>query len=92
LAVHNQFTPGERWLITDQTAIDWLKMFFVWGSNEQVSIIEDLRHNDSECREAIGDKDTLEEIVHKGGVKPRLNSDEFWATFHLKPQEFLDIV
>ncbi|KAH8553030.1 hypothetical protein BGW37DRAFT_488096 [Umbelopsis sp. PMI_123] len=92
LAVHNQFTPGERWLITDQTAIDWLKMIFVWGSKEQVSIIEDLRHNDFECREAIGDKDTLEEIVHKGGVKPRLNSDEFWATFHLKPQEFLDIV
>ncbi|CAO3694210.1 unnamed protein product [Umbelopsis ramanniana] len=92
LAVHGQFTPGERWLITDQTAIDWMKMFLVWGAKEQIDTIEDLRHNDPECREAIGDKGTLEDIVRKGGVKPRLNSDEFWSTFHIKPQEFLEIV
>jgi hypothetical protein len=92
LAVHGQFTPGERWLITDQTATDWMKMFLVWGAKEQIDTIEDLRQNDPECREAIGDKGTLEDIVRKGGVKPRLNSDEFWSTFHLKPQEFLEIV
>lgn len=92
LAIHRQFSPGERWLITDQTSNDWLKLFLVWGSQDQLNILDDLRRNDPECHQAIGDKDSLEDIVRKGGVKARLNSDEFWATFNLKPKEFLEIV
>ncbi|PHZ08159.1 uncharacterized protein RHIMIDRAFT_183511, partial [Rhizopus microsporus ATCC 52813] len=35
LAVHQQFKPGERWIITDQTCYDWIKLFLAWGSDEQ---------------------------------------------------------
>jgi hypothetical protein len=89
LAVHRRFSPGERWLITYQTVYDWLKLFLLWGSKEQLDLIDDLRRVDPDCQKAIGDKDSLEDVVRKGGVWPRLNSDEFWEHFNLKPQEFL---
>lgn len=92
LAVHQNFKSGERWLITDQTAYDWLKLFLVWGSQEQLDIIDELRKNDPECGKAIGSHGTLEDIVEKGGVKPRLDSDEFWDTFGLEPKVFLEVV
>jgi hypothetical protein len=92
LAVHQKFTPGERWLITDQNAYDWLKLFLVWGSKEQLDAINELRKTDPECEKVIGSHGTLERIVEKGGVKPRLDSDDFWNTFGLEPKVFLEIV
>ena len=90
LAVHQQFKPGERWIITDQTCYDWIKLFLAWGSEEQIQIARDLAIHDDQCRQALGDG-SLEEVVARGEVKPRLDSTEFWETFHLKPTEFLSV-
>jgi hypothetical protein len=90
LAVHGQFKAGERWLITDGGCYDWIKLFLTWASQDQIKTMRDLAQNDDQCREALGDG-TLEDIVERGGVKPRLDSSEFWKTFHLTPNEFLHI-
>ncbi|CEG68381.1 hypothetical protein RMATCC62417_04652 [Rhizopus microsporus] len=90
LAVHQQFKPGERWIITDQTCYDWIKLFLAWGSEEQIKIARDLAIHDDQCRQVLGDG-SLEEVVARGGVKPRLDSTEFWETFHLEPTEFLNV-
>ncbi|CEP16487.1 hypothetical protein [Parasitella parasitica] len=90
LAVHKQFKPGQRWIITDNGCYDWIKMFLAWGSKDQIASARDLAANDATCRKALGDG-SLEDIVERGGVEPRLDSTEFWETFGLKPSEFLKI-
>ncbi|KAG2230689.1 hypothetical protein BDF21DRAFT_355627 [Thamnidium elegans] len=90
LAVHDQFKSGERWLITDNTCNDWIRLFLKWGSKEQIEIARDLAQNDKECHQALGEG-TLEDIIRCGGVKPRLDSTEFWETFQLQPTEYLKI-
>lgn len=90
LAVHENFKHGERWIITDNGCYDWIKLFLTWGSPEQINIARSLAEEDPVCREALGNG-SLEEIVERGGVKPRLDSTEFWETFNLKPTEYLDI-
>ncbi|OBZ88499.1 hypothetical protein A0J61_03449 [Choanephora cucurbitarum] len=90
VAVHQQFTPGERWIVTDNGCYDWIKLFLVWGNEEQISMARDLAANDDVCRKELGNG-SLEDIVARGGVKPRLDSTEFWQTFGIKANEFLDI-
>lgn len=90
LAVHNKFKHGERWIISDNTCYDWIKLFLTWGSQVQIEIARDLAKNDEKCHQALGDG-SLEDIVERGGVKPRLDSTEFWETFGLEPKEFLEI-
>lgn len=90
LAVHNNFKPGQRWIITDNGCYDWIKLFLTWGNEDQIKIAQSLAENDETCKKALGDG-TLEEIVEHGGVKPRLDSSEFWETFDLEPKEYLQI-
>jgi hypothetical protein len=90
LAVHNKFQRGERWVVTDNGCYDWIKLFLTWGNKEQIEIARSLAKNDAECQKALG-QGSLEEIVERGGVKPRLESTEFWKTFGLKPTELLKI-
>lgn len=90
LAVHAQFRPGERWIVTDNGCYDWIQLFLAWGNEEQIAIARDLAQNDEACHEKLGDG-SLEDIVDTGGVKPRLDSSEFWETFNLKPSMFLKI-
>lgn len=89
LAVHEHFRPG-RWIVTDNGCYDWIKLFLVWGNDEQIAFARDLAANDAACHDALGDG-SLEDIVERGGVKPRLDSTEFWETFGLEPTEFLKI-
>ncbi|KAI8969161.1 hypothetical protein BDF20DRAFT_893500 [Mycotypha africana] len=90
LAVHNNFKSGERWIITDNGCYDWLKLFLVWGTEEQIKMARYLAENDETCQKALGDS-SLEEIVERGGVQPRLDSTEFWNTFSIKAVEYLKI-
>jgi hypothetical protein len=90
LAVHNQFKPGERWIVTDNGCYDWIQLFLTWGNQDQIAIARDLAQNDDACLKALGEG-SLEDIVARGGVKPRLDSSEFWKTFNLEPSEFLVI-
>lgn len=88
--MHENFKRGERWIITDNGCYDWIKIFLTWGSKEQIDIARDLADNDAICRQALGEG-TLEEVVERGGVEPRLDSTEFWKTHNLEPTEFLKI-
>ncbi|CAO3624931.1 unnamed protein product [Cunninghamella echinulata] len=90
-AVHDQFQPGQRWLLTDGGCYDWLKLFKVWGSEEQITTIRHLLTQDPDVRQLWNKNQTLEELIENGDddVKPRLDSKEFWETFDLKPKEFL---
>ncbi|KAI8390845.1 uncharacterized protein BYT42DRAFT_554524 [Radiomyces spectabilis] len=90
VAVHEKFQRGERWIITDGGCYDWIRLFLAWGSDEQIALARDLARNDAQCREALGEG-TLEEVVQRGGVRPRLDSREFWETFKLTATQFLDI-
>ncbi|KAI9485172.1 MAG: hypothetical protein EXX96DRAFT_493314 [Benjaminiella poitrasii] len=90
LAVHDRFKHGERWVITDTTCYDWIQLFLTWGSKDQIEVARDLAVNDESCRKALGEG-SLEDIVKRGGVTPRLNSTEFWETFGLEPTMFLKI-
>ncbi|KAI8069077.1 uncharacterized protein B0P05DRAFT_573542 [Gilbertella persicaria] len=90
VAVHDQFKPGERWIVTDNGCYDWIKLFLVWGSEEQIAIARDLAAHDETCHQALG-SGSLEEIVARGGVKPRLDSSEFWETFGLNATKYLTI-
>ncbi|KAG1439768.1 hypothetical protein G6F56_012179 [Rhizopus delemar] len=87
LAVHQQFQPRERWLLTDQTCYDWIELFLTWGNSEQ---IETARQLAKEYPTELG-SGTLEEIVARRQVKARLDSREFWETFGIQPTEFLNI-
>ncbi|KAI9029763.1 hypothetical protein CLU79DRAFT_787095 [Phycomyces nitens] len=90
LAVHEQFKNGERWIVTDKGCYDWIRLFLAWGSPEQIAMARSLAKNDDVCRNALG-PGTLEEIVARGGVMPRLDSNEFWDTFGISPTEYLTI-
>ena len=90
LAVHENFKRGERWIITDNGCYDWIRLFLTWGNKEQIDIARDLAENDDACRKALGGG-SLEDIVDRGGVKPRLDATEFWDTFKLKPTQYLQI-
>lgn len=61
-----------------------------WGSDQQIAFARDLAANDTVCHDALGGG-SLEEIVERGGVRPRLDSTEFWETFQLEPLEYLKI-
>lgn len=61
-----------------------------WGNEEQIAIARDLAQNDESCHKVLGNG-SLEDIVARGGIKPGLDSTEFWETFSLKPSEFLKI-
>ncbi|KAI9266698.1 hypothetical protein BDA99DRAFT_506451 [Phascolomyces articulosus] len=92
VAVHQQFNKakGERWVATDGGCYDWIQLFLAWASDEQIGIARDLAEEDNICRQALGDG-SLEDIVARGGVRPRLDSRDFWDTFQLEPSEFLQI-
>lgn len=90
VAVHEHFQKGERWILTDGSCYDWIQLFLTWGSEEQIAIARRLAQEDGTCREALGEG-TLEAIVKRGGVQPRLNSDDFWETFAIHATEFLHI-
>lgn len=77
-------------MLTDGGCYDWLRLFLAWGSKEQIELARNLVENDEECRQALG-SGSLEEIVARGGVAPRLDSREFWDTFNLQPTEYLEI-
>lgn len=90
VAVHEQFKPGERWIVTGGGCSDWIRLFLAWGSPEQIEMARRLAQEDEECHRVLGN-DTLEEIVARGGVVPRLDSREFWDTFGLQPTQFLEL-
>ncbi|KAI8980451.1 hypothetical protein BDB01DRAFT_229526 [Pilobolus umbonatus] len=89
VAVHHQFMAGERWIVSDNTCYDWIKLFLVWGTEEQVRIARDLAVNDPECHAVLGDHSL--ETIAKGQIVPRLDSTDFWDTFHLSPSHYLKI-
>ncbi|KAI9494589.1 hypothetical protein BDB00DRAFT_295560 [Zychaea mexicana] len=90
VAAHKHFQKGQRWIVTDGGCYDWIQLFLAWGSEEQIEMARDLAKNDDACRQALG-SGSLEEIVARGGVRPRLDSRDFWNTFQLEPTEFLHI-
>ncbi|KAG0170253.1 hypothetical protein DFQ30_002738 [Apophysomyces sp. BC1015] len=90
VAVHNKFKRGERWIVTDGGCYDWIQLFLTWGSPEQIDIARHLAQEDAACYDVLGDG-TLEDIVKRGDVQPRLDSDDFWATFGVHATEFLQI-
>ncbi|KAI7851589.1 hypothetical protein BDC45DRAFT_445264 [Circinella umbellata] len=93
LSIHQQFDKaiGERWIATDGGCSDWIQLFLAWGSEEQIKTARDLVNNDSVCRQTLGDG-SLEDIVARGGVMSRLDSRDFWNTFQLHPNEFLQVL
>ncbi|KAI8139179.1 hypothetical protein BJV82DRAFT_646193 [Fennellomyces sp. T-0311] len=90
VAVHEQFQKGERWIVTDGGCYDWIRLFLAWASDEQLATARELAANDAMCRQALGEG-SLEEVVERGGVRPRLDSRDFWDTFRLEPTEFLQV-
>ncbi|KAI7865156.1 hypothetical protein BDF14DRAFT_1730850 [Spinellus fusiger] len=90
VAVHMQFQKGQRWIVSDGGCYDWIRIFLQWGSEAQIEMARKLAIDDHACHKALGDG-SLEEIVARGGVMPRLDPKEFWDTFKLQPTEFLTI-
>ena len=90
VAVHGQFQKGERWIVTDGGCYDWIRLFLAYASEEQLGIARSLASDDGACRQALGNV-SLEEAAARGGVRPRLDSREFWDRFRLEPSEFLEI-
>ena len=92
LSIHQQFkkAKGERWIATDGGCNDWIQLFLAWGSEEQIKAARDLAKSDDVCRRTLGDG-SLEDIVARDAVMPRLDSHAFWNTFQLSPNEFLNV-
>ncbi|KAI8335851.1 hypothetical protein BC941DRAFT_514685 [Chlamydoabsidia padenii] len=93
LAIHlkqqQEQTGGERWIVTDGGCYDWLVLFSKWASPEQLEMVQHLMDHDLDVQKKWGTNQTLDSLVELGGVKPRLDSNEFWHVFDLKPKEFL---
>ncbi|KAI8337411.1 hypothetical protein BC941DRAFT_396177 [Chlamydoabsidia padenii] len=82
---------GQRWLVTDGGFYDWLKLFSRWASRDQIDGLQCLLDHDDDVQNKWGRGQTVDGLIEKGGLKPRLDSDEFWQSFSLVPREFLSI-
>ncbi|KAJ3040092.1 hypothetical protein HDV00_011416 [Rhizophlyctis rosea] len=86
VAVHQRFTPGERWLLTDATVYDWWHLASAWGdggfaakglppTGEQIKWVRELME-EKDVRALPRDASSLGRV---------LDSREFWKHFGLEP-------
>ncbi|KAI9258551.1 hypothetical protein BY458DRAFT_517893 [Sporodiniella umbellata] len=87
VSLHQQFASGERWILTDQSCYDWIELFLTWGNPEQIKLARQLA---KELEPQLG-HGSLEDIVARRDLQPRLDSHEFWQTFNIHPSKFLQI-
>lgn len=77
--------------MTDGGCYDWLLLFSKWASPDQLVTVQHLLDHDLDVQKKWGTGQTLHGLIEKGGVKPRLDSGDFWQNFGLKPSEFLTV-
>ncbi|KAK9766838.1 hypothetical protein K7432_003770 [Basidiobolus ranarum] len=89
--LHSQFTPGERWLLSDGKVYDRLELVKSWKNQDQLKIIESLR-SDPEVAAVIGTQPFDEVVVGAENIDlpRRLNPDEFWEHFKVSPDYYFD--
>lgn len=98
LALHNNFTPGKRWLITDTRVYDWWDLLASWGADA-----EEGRVRGGKTVEELEEGDKLKlrlgrwvlELMEEEGVRalPRgpetlgrvCDSRAFWAEMGVAP-------
>ncbi|RUP49225.1 hypothetical protein BC936DRAFT_143044 [Jimgerdemannia flammicorona] len=87
---HHPRLSSQRWIVSDGTCYDWMRLMLMWGSPEQRTEIEKLRREDDDCRVALGEG-TLEEVVQRGGIRRRIDPDEFWETIEIRPEMYFEL-
>jgi len=92
IAVHEAFTPGERWLITDLRIYDWWDLASAWDEGGLLAVpkVEMTKGKQAEW---------VQELMVEKGIKslPRppeqlkrgLNSLHFWKNFGIMPSRTL---
>jgi hypothetical protein len=75
LAVHDHFTPGKRWLLTDERVYDWFDLIYAWGSEQQRQWVQELMEEQG--------IPGLPRSVNQ--LKRALSSRDFWEHFKLSP-------
>lgn len=82
---------GQRWILTDKRCYDWLRLFLAWASDDQIRTLQYLLDYDQDIQKKWGCHQTLDKLVRKEGLKPRLDSADFWDSFGVVPTKFLAI-
>ena len=90
IAVHGNFTPGKRWLLTDLHVYDWFDLFMEWGGEVEEKTREEgegeelmYRQWVLECMEEEGVKALPRDTSSLGRV---LDSRDFWVHFKTWPR------
>ncbi|KAK8252776.1 hypothetical protein HDK77DRAFT_436643 [Phyllosticta capitalensis] len=93
VAVHEAFTPGRRWLVTDLHVYDWWDLMMVWGPQAERLARERLG---AEEAQGLDYRRWVTELMQEQGVRalPRdteslgrvLDGREFWQHFGLWPE------
>jgi hypothetical protein len=93
VATHIGFkkASGQRWIVTDGGCYDWLQLFSTWASEDQFKTLQHLLDNDHDVQQKWNSGQTVNGLIEKDGVAPRLDSNDFWTTFALRPKEFLSV-
>ena len=86
VAVHRDFTPGERWMVTDGFVYDWWALFVGWGNGGANGRDEDVQGELAKwVFELMGEEGVRALPRSMEAVGRCYDTREFWTRFGLQP-------
>jgi len=86
VALHEKFTKGERWMLTDMFVYDWWSLILGWGNGERKDKDEDAEGPHLEWVRELMVEENVRALPRSMETLGRCyDTREFWSTFGIQP-------